>query len=336
MHSHPDADAFMRAYLRQPEDATARLVFADWLDETGEEHNAAWAQFIRLKIEAARHPPESYEHRALNRRAGEQAPLIRAKLTIPAKLFVEHAEDLMQLLPAPSLTVRLRGFKVWQPILHLIPESVARENDLLALHFLRGRTLLIAGSDPHACDTVQKLQFILNREIVFVHGEPEDVRESINLNYGQSELQVVDSVLLDFADTVSPFVRNGPSSELAALEAPVVRLVNLIFGNAMYLRADRILLYLDLGTVGVRYRIDDEWVEGDRAPIRLLRPLVTRLATMAQIDTGRVLGSTSGSDPLVGEIALLFRNYRFRVGVTILPSLDGPTTQIDITREPAT
>ena len=36
MTSHPDADAFMRAILRDPADVTTRLVFADWLEETGE------------------------------------------------------------------------------------------------------------------------------------------------------------------------------------------------------------------------------------------------------------------------------------------------------------
>ncbi len=52
MFSHPDADAFMRSYLRKPTDATTRLIFADWLEETGDESNVAWARYIRLKVEA--------------------------------------------------------------------------------------------------------------------------------------------------------------------------------------------------------------------------------------------------------------------------------------------
>jgi type IV pilus assembly protein PilB len=56
MSSHPDADAFVSAILRNPAEVTTRLVFADWLEETGDPSNVAWAQFIRLNVEADRHP----------------------------------------------------------------------------------------------------------------------------------------------------------------------------------------------------------------------------------------------------------------------------------------
>jgi uncharacterized protein (TIGR02996 family) len=333
MRSHADADAFMRASLRQPEDVTARLVFADWLDETGGEHNAAWARFIRLKIEAAQHAPGSCERLALDRGAEVQAPLIRAKLTIPAQLFVDHPEELLQLLPAPNITVRLKEFEVPQQVLELLPESVARENDVITLD-LRGRTLFIAGNDRRNLDTVQKLEFILNCKVILVQVELEDVQEAINRAFGWHATESVDSVLVEFVDTAGPFYHPAPDNWSTESDAPIVRLVNLIFTEATNMRADRILLYPDLGSVGVRYRIDNEWMERDQAPIRLLRPLVARIAIMAQIDFGRAFGP--GSEPLTGEVPLTIQNDRFRLGVTILPSPDGPTTQINISREPAT
>ena len=50
---HPDADAFLDAIFDSPDDDTPRLVYADWLQEHGQEH---YAQFIRLQCAAARYP----------------------------------------------------------------------------------------------------------------------------------------------------------------------------------------------------------------------------------------------------------------------------------------
>lgn len=46
-----DRDAFLAAVVANPDDTTARLVFADWLDETGNEQDAAHAELIRVQCE---------------------------------------------------------------------------------------------------------------------------------------------------------------------------------------------------------------------------------------------------------------------------------------------
>jgi uncharacterized protein (TIGR02996 family) len=61
-----DGDALRRAILADPEDDTPRLVYADWLQEHGEEDRAA---FIRAQIEHARAEPFGPKARA----AGELA-----------------------------------------------------------------------------------------------------------------------------------------------------------------------------------------------------------------------------------------------------------------------
>jgi uncharacterized protein (TIGR02996 family) len=48
-----ERDLLMRAILDDPDDDTARLAFADWLDETGRPRDAAHAELIRLQV--ARH-----------------------------------------------------------------------------------------------------------------------------------------------------------------------------------------------------------------------------------------------------------------------------------------
>ena len=43
-HTDPSADAFMRRILADPADPVPRLVFADWLEESGKSSNLAWAR----------------------------------------------------------------------------------------------------------------------------------------------------------------------------------------------------------------------------------------------------------------------------------------------------
>src|SRR5262245_24225920 len=54
-----EREALLRAVCENPDDDLPRLVFADWLDENGDEAARAWAEFIRLQCRAARLPEDS-------------------------------------------------------------------------------------------------------------------------------------------------------------------------------------------------------------------------------------------------------------------------------------
>jgi uncharacterized protein (TIGR02996 family) len=61
---HPEADALLDAIFDHPDDDTPRLVYADWLQEHGQED---YAQFIRLSIRIARVSFSPDEQRALRK-----------------------------------------------------------------------------------------------------------------------------------------------------------------------------------------------------------------------------------------------------------------------------
>jgi uncharacterized protein (TIGR02996 family) len=69
-----DREALFAAVLAAPDDDLPRLVFADWLDETGHPANAARAAYIRLQVEADRHPPGSSDRLEMTRQAEELRP----------------------------------------------------------------------------------------------------------------------------------------------------------------------------------------------------------------------------------------------------------------------
>jgi uncharacterized protein (TIGR02996 family) len=55
----PDNPAFIRTIAASPDDDAPRLVYADYLDETGDPAKAARAEFIRVQIEKARLVPDT-------------------------------------------------------------------------------------------------------------------------------------------------------------------------------------------------------------------------------------------------------------------------------------
>src|SRR6202011_3354819 len=100
-------------------------------------------------------------------------------------------------------------------VVELVPESVARENVVLPMSQDNG-TLRIIMSDPTDFDTVQKLQFILNKDIQPVLAPREQIVEAINRHYGQTETESVDSMLAEFTDTAIDFTETEATSSGAA------------------------------------------------------------------------------------------------------------------------
>jgi uncharacterized protein (TIGR02996 family) len=66
-----DQRSFLRAIADQPADRTARLVFADFLEETGNATDATRAAFIRTQVETDTVHPNSNRHAELEARARE-------------------------------------------------------------------------------------------------------------------------------------------------------------------------------------------------------------------------------------------------------------------------
>src|SRR5437764_4811074 len=111
--------------------------------------------------------------------------------------------------------VDLSTMEIPKAVIELVPESVARENIVLPLA-LEGNVMKIAMADPSNYDTLQKLQFVLNKDIVPVMAVVEQITDAINRNYGQTETESVDSMLVEFTDTQIEFTQLEGSGGSAA------------------------------------------------------------------------------------------------------------------------
>lgn len=181
----------------------------------------------------------------------------------------------------------LDNLQIESSIIELVPESVARENTCIPVEFL-GERLLVAVTDPSNFDVMEKLRFILNRDVELTMAPKESINDAINRFYGGSETESVDSMLMEFTETAIDFTETEIAEAAKDSEgeesSPIVRLVNLIITEAANMRASDIHVEPFEDRIRVRYRIDGILVERDSPPRRLLAALTSRIKVMARMD----------------------------------------------------
>jgi uncharacterized protein (TIGR02996 family) len=182
MSLHPDADAFIQAILDNLADVTTRLVFADWLEESGEASNVAWANYIRLKEEANRYPPNSPDRQQLKQRAAAYASGIKTKLPIPAVWLGGKLVLLRQLLPVSCLKPILAGYELSQDLTNLLWEFIARQDVIMPLAG-NERCLWLAMANPTDTVRIGILSHVLRKEIIPVQASTEELLAAINFYY---------------------------------------------------------------------------------------------------------------------------------------------------------
>jgi type IV pilus assembly protein PilB len=215
--------------------------------------------------------------------------------------------------------IDLAAVEIPPSVIELVPESVARENVVIPLG-LDGESLQVAISDPMALDVLDKLHFILNRDIKVAVAPKEAIQTSINRHYGQSETESVDSMLQEFTETAIDFTETELAQATGIVEddnAPVIRLCNLIISEAVNMRASDIHIEPFEDRVRIRYRVDGTLLERDSPPRRLLAALVSRIKIMASMDIAEK------RRPQDGRIKTTINGKDFDMRVSILPTNHG-------------
>jgi type IV pilus assembly protein PilB len=267
-------------------------------------------------------PDQLVEAQAMSQQTGAkvQDTLVRLGYVTPEQVMSAVAEfHGLQFVDLTEVTIP-------QAVIELVPESVARENVVIPMALDNG-ILRIIMSDPSDFDTLQKLQFILNKDIQPMLAPREQIVEAINRHYGQTETESVDSMLAEFTDTAIDFTETEATAaggQQEESDAPVVKLVNLIIQEAVSLRASDIHIEPFADRVRVRYRIDGVLVERDSPPRRLLAPMLSRIKIMSQIDIAEK------RRPQDGRIKMPIGGKHYDLRVSILPTNHGQSAVMRI------
>ena len=215
--------------------------------------------------------------------------------------------------------IELEGRQIPNSVIELVTESMARENIVIPIES-DGDSVVIAMHNPNNIEVIDKLRFVLNREIRPVMAPLESIQGAINRHYGQSETESVDSMISEFTETQIDFTDIEAASAMQGDEddsAPIIRLANLIISEAVRERASDIHIEPFDDRVRIRYRIDGALMERDSPPKRLLGALISRFKIMARMDI------SEKRRPQDGRIKTRAGNKEFDLRVSILPTNHG-------------
>ena len=205
-----------------------------------------------------------------------------------------------------------------------LPAKFLKHKGVLPLS-LEGATLDIAVVDPDDVDTLDVLRLVTGYELRVFKGRADDIRDAIEKVYESDHAtveKIVDDITPDEFGTVTEedvdHLRNMAS------EAPVIRLVNLIFSRAIEKRASDIHFEPYEHTLRVRFRIDDMLMEVESLPLSLHAAVSSRIKIMANLNIAeRRL-------PQDGRIRMAFSGRDVDIRVSTVPTSFGESVVLRI------
>ncbi len=182
--------------------------------------------------------------------------------------------------------VRLENYQFNAAIVRMIPEDIARKYRAIAL-FVREGVLTVAMSDPTNLRTIDHLKFKTGKEIDAVLATEKSINSAIEKQFSAG-LEDMTSLLGTVGDSQSEIdVVSADEDDVALTDeegAQVVKIVNLMVGQAISERASDIHLEPMESYVRLRYRIDGDLQERNPIPNTMRSQIISRLKIMSQMD----------------------------------------------------
>jgi type IV pilus assembly protein PilB len=198
--------------------------------------------------------------------------------------------------------------------LKLIPEVLARKRRVVPVR-LDGSQVVVAMADPLDVFALDDVGIAARRSVKPVVAVESEVMAAIERAYGMGA--AAHAVLGEAGDEPATAEPSGPTSEDAAEDAPVVRLVNLVLSQALKDRASDVHIEPTESEMRVRYRVDGALQTVMTVPKAVQAGLATRIKVLARLNIAERRLPQDGAF----EIALDGR--RIDVRVSTVPTIFG-------------
>ncbi len=171
-------------------------------------------------------------------------------------------------------------------VIQLVPHALATKYHLIPIS-QNGSSLTLAMADPSNMVAVDEIKFLTGADVKIVLATSSSIQRAIERFYDRA--MKYDHVLNDLRGQEVEVVRDQGEIDLRELEratedAPVVRLVNAIFTDALRKRASDIHLEPYEQTFRVRFRVDGVLSEILQPPLALKAAVASRIKVMASLD----------------------------------------------------
>ncbi len=206
----------------------------------------------------------------------------------------------------------------------MIPFETAQKLQVAPLR-KKGRLLTVAMTDPLDINTMDSIEITTNSEVEPVVCTEHEVTQLINGLYGQQSglsgvmegMEIEPQSEEEAAQEKSAEEVQVTSLQDMAGEAPVVRLVNSIFAQAIRERASDIHVSPQQNSMQVRFRMDGKLHEVPSPPKSLALPIIARIKILANMDI------TVSRIPQDGRFTLKMDKREINVRVSSIPTIHG-------------
>ncbi|MBM3891232.1 MAG: pilus assembly protein PilB, partial [Verrucomicrobia bacterium] len=228
--------------------------------------------------------------------------------------------------------VNIKEMQLTKDVLRLLQPFQARTYNAIPLR-LEGNVLYVAVNDPLNANAADELRFVVNGnlakwrddkqqmamlpddlpadsalEIHIVVADPDDVVAMVKQSYGEEGSETVDELiqqiesLTNLSEVPPPDVLTVESIEAMAMDAPIIKFVNLVLLQAIRDRASDIHFEPFEDQFKIRYRVDGALYEMAPPPKHLALPVTSRIKVMANLNIaerrvpqdGRIMMSIAG------------------------------------------
>ncbi len=226
---------------------------------------------------------------------------------------------LAQQLKIPQID--LRRFQYNSEVVSLIPEQTARRFRTIALNIHEAnQSVLVGMADPTDIFAYDELARILQpRALELAIVRESDLVNALDTVYRSGGSAVLDSLAEELNQELSAtdFNLEDLLSSSDVGEAPVVRLLQNIFDDAVHVRASDIHIEPDETSLRIRMRIDGQLQEQVMKEKRIATALVSRLKLMSGLDI------SEKRLPQDGRFNIRVRERSIDVRVSTMPLTSG-------------
>jgi type IV pilus assembly protein PilB len=216
----------------------------------------------------------------------------------------------------------LSAYQVDMAAANMIPVNTARRYRALPVGFVDKETLLVAMSDPTNVLAVDDIQIATSLDCRVAVAAEEDIESLIaRLNTLQS---AVSEAVSEGEAAEDDELAEVADMEVSAEDAPVIKLVYSILGQAVGEGASDVHFEPDEGEMRVRFRVDGVLREAAHVPKRMINAVVSRVKIMSDLNIAekRV--------PQDGRVSVTVEDRRVDLRITTLPTQRGEGATIRI------
>lgn len=236
--------------------------------------------------------------------------------------------------------VELEGIEIEESVISLVTRNIAKMHKLIPIEKIND-SLKVAMSDPMNIFSIDDLRLTTGHNIIPCLADEEQIVAKLNRYYGEEfkekeERERRDREAIDLEEEIKrvkekiavEITEQDEEEETVDIDvlenAPIVKMVNIIFQKAVSSRASDIHMEPQEGCVLIRFRIDGQLVEIMKHDRKIISALVARVKIISGLNIAEK------RIPQDGRIGMKIDGKDYDMRVSILPTMFGEKVVIRI------